>query len=55
MKILSGFNCFPILGSLMLGSNELDWQSLEAIRHITILKLSLAGNKLLDSDLHCKF
>lgn len=55
VKSLSGLSRFPVLGSLRLGDNNLDWQELQRISHITVLNLTLSGNPKLDSDPHCMF
>lgn len=54
LKSLCGLSRFPVLGSVCLGGNELEWQELHRISHMTILNLSLLGNSKLDSDPHCK-
>ena len=55
LKSLCGLSRFPVLGSVCLGGNELEWQELQRISHMTILNLSLLGNSKLDSDPHCKW
>lgn len=55
IKSLCGLSRFPVLGSVSLGGNDLDWQELHHISRMTILQLSLLGNPKLDSDPHCKY
>lgn len=54
VKSLYGLSRFPVLGTVCLGGNELDWKELHRISHMTILSLTLVGNPQLDADPNCK-
>lgn len=55
VKSLAGLSRFPVLGSLVLAHNELDWEEVRRLSHLRLLSLSLLGNSRLDSDPHCEF
>ena len=54
IKSLQGLSQFPVLGSLRLACNELEWVELPRLSHMTLLSLTLSGNPQLDSDPHCE-
>ena len=54
IKSLQGLAQFPVLGSLRLACNELEWAELPRLSHMTLLSLTLSGNPQLDSDPHCE-
>ena len=54
VKSLQGLSKFPVLGSLKLSCNELEWAELPRLCHMTLLSLTLSGNPQLDSDPNCE-
>ena len=54
VKGVGGLSRFPVFGVLNLACNDLGWEELRRLSHMTLLSLSLLGNTKLDSDPHCK-
>ncbi|KAL5486682.1 hypothetical protein EMCRGX_G019193 [Ephydatia muelleri] len=50
VKSVEGLCRFPAFGTLELGFNELEWNALNRLSHVTILHLTLTGNASLETD-----